>query len=188
MKSKVLFVLKYTFVIVALIMGLFTGSKKPLVTSALAQTCTTPGQVQNVLLTFPYNNAGQVNFTQANCTWDALSGASNYQVTITNATTNAQVLSQQVAGTVTSQVFAVQDNNTYTCSIAAINSCGTSGTANSYSLLCKVDAAVDTPPPAATVAPKPAPTVPPTGTISNTIVLSLGTAVFIFGGLFLLLL
>ncbi|HVZ12114.1 MAG TPA: hypothetical protein VG965_03730 [Patescibacteria group bacterium] len=186
MKNKVLFVFRNILVIIVLFLGSSLVSKNITVAPAFAQTA--PTQVQNVLLTFPYNNNGQVNFTQANCTWDALAGASNYQVTITNATTNSQVLSQQVAGTVTSQVFNVQDNNTYTCSVAAINSSGTSGPSNSYSLLCKVDAAVDTPPPGDTAAPTPVPTVPATGIIGNTIMLSIGTAIFISGGLVLLLL
>ena len=190
MRRVILFIGKAVFILLFASIGLLVPQKLNPPQQVLAQTtCTTPAQVQNVQITFPYcDSSGQCNFTQAGCTWDALAGVSNYQITVTNATTNTQVMTQQVSSSTTSQVFNVQDNNTYTCSVAGINSCGTSGAAGTVSLLCKVDALVNTPTVAPTtpVVPTTPPAPAPTGVFENTILIGMATAALLLGGLFLI--
>ncbi len=180
------------FIIVFAVLG-FVVAKNTLTPKIVeAQTCTTPAQVQAVLLTFPYCDAGgQCNFTQANCTWNASSDAASYQVTITNSTTSAQVLSQTIPVGTTNQVFSIENNNTYTCTVAAVNSCGTSGPTNANTLLCKVETLIS--PTVTVVVPTSTPvppqaTPPPTGMFENTLLIGLGTLLFLAGGLFLVIL
>lgn len=195
MRRVVLSIVKAGFILIFAVLGMVaaknvnaqtaTPTLTPTPTTAVSGSCTTPAQVQNVLLTFPYcTSSGACNFTQANCTWNALSGATNYQVTITNSTTNTQVFNQQVTASTTSQVFSIENNNTYTCTVAAVNSCGTAGATNSYSLLCKVNNLNTSP----TIAPTVPPAPPPTGSFENTILISLGVFALFVGGAFLLLL
>src|SRR5688572_14455761 len=110
MRRGLLFIGKAGLIIIFFVLGLLISSTNQLpIKTAYAQSgCVTPAQVQGVSISFPYcTNGTQVGSqcvnTQANCTWTALAGVTNYQVTITNATTNTQVLSQPVAGTATNQ-------------------------------------------------------------------------------------
>lgn len=116
--------------------------------------CALPAQVQNVKIDFPNCVGDQCNFTQAGCSWTSIQGATKYQVTITQVDDGASVANEQVDASVTNKIFNVKDGFTYKCDIAAVNSCGTAGAAGSNTLLCKVDAAVDTPPPTATPIPQ----------------------------------
>lgn len=118
---------------------------------AYAQTCTVPSQVPNVAITFPSCTGNNCDFTQGSCSWGAVTGATGYQVTITEVETNRSVQSQQVASSVTTNTFPVSESNTYRCDVAASNACG-NGAIGTAALLCKVDAAVTT---------TPAPTTPP---------------------------
>jgi len=151
-----------------------------------AQSCTTPSQVQNVLVTFPScDTSGVCNFTQGSCTWAATTGATSYQVNVTEVETGASIVNTQVTSSVTSEVFNVNQSNTYKCDVSAINSCGTSGPSGSYSLLCKVDAAVTvtvTPAPIQPPAPTSPPKLPPTGS-NDSIYFTLGSAILIIGGI-----
>ncbi len=135
---------------------------------AEAQSCSTPSQVTNVLVEFPSCVGDVCNFTQASCSWSSVSGASNYQLTVTEVETGSAVVSETVAASTTSRVFNITQNRTYRCDVAAVNSCGASGLAGSHSLLCEVDALVDpTTAPAAPTSvpnvPTAAPTIPPSG-------------------------
>jgi hypothetical protein len=112
---------------------------------AEAQTCSLPAQVTGVNITFPSCTGDVCNFTQGQCTWGNVSGATNYQVTVKVVETNATVATQQVSSSITSLTFPVAQSNTYKCDVSAINSCGT-GPSGTASLLCKVDAAVTTAP------------------------------------------
>ena len=154
--------------------------------SANAQTCQTPGQVTGVLLTFPYCSGGQCNLGQAVCTWNALADVGKYQVTITNSSTNTQVLNQQVESTVLQQVFPVSQTATYTCSVAGVNACGTAGASSSYSLLCETNALLEpTAPPATpipTKPPKPTPIPLKPGGVETAIIAAAGAAVLLILG------
>jgi hypothetical protein len=151
----------------------------------------------------------QCSFVQANCSWDAVSGATQYRVTVTEVDTNTVIKNETVTGT--KYVFPVTQNRTYRCDVAAVNSCGQAGTAGTDELLCSVDAAVNTPtntpsptrPPGATSTPTltraptatpiiitktPPPTLPPMGTVENTMMFGAGAAVLIIiGGLLFIL-
>ena len=129
-----------------------------------AQTCTLPTQVQNVAITFPNCEGGTCNYTQAKCSWAAVTGATGYSIVVTAVSTSTQVLNQQV-GVVTSQAFTVANSDTYRCDVSAINSCGT-GTTGTGSLFCQTEF-VPTATPATsttvTIPPKVVSTVVPAG-------------------------
>lgn len=156
----------------------------------------------------------QCSFNQANCSWNAVTGATGYQVTIREVDTNTVVTTQSVASSVTRLVFNVTQNMTYECSVVAINACG-QGPAGTTQVLCAVDAgslptATPTPSRAPTisvsVAPStaptslpagispigptntPPPTLPPAGTVENTLIFGAGAvALIIVGGLLFIL-
>ena len=119
------------------------------ITPALAESCPTPAQVTGVKIDFPYCVGSQCNFTQANCSWSTVAGATKYQVAVTEVETNTLVTNQQLAASVTNLVFNINQNKTYSCNVSAINACGTTGASGAYSLFCKVDALVSSPSPTA---------------------------------------
>lgn len=169
------------------------------VKSADAQACTLPIVPQNVLVEFPGCVGTVCNFTQAKCSWGAVTGALRYQLTITEVETGTVIKNEQPSATTTNVIFSVNQNKTYKCDVSAINTCGT-GAAGTHSLYCRVDVPVTTLAPTPTSAPLsipsptrvisvPRPTIPPTGNMSTFIVLvivgisfvflSLGTLIFI---------
>lgn len=102
-------------------------------------------------------------FDKAGCNWAAVSGATKYNVKVTEVETGVTIKSETVTGTKTS--FPVVQGRTYKCEVSAVNSCGSVGGTNEDSLLCEVDAFVSptptpTPPPPVET-PTPAPTPPP---------------------------
>ncbi len=121
------------------------------------QSCPTPSIVQNVLVEFPNCNGDVCNFTEANCSWSSVAGATKYQLKISQVESGEVVKNEQVEAAVTKVVFPITQNKTYKCDVSAINSCGTSGPAGSHSLLCAADALVASPtlpPPTPTPLPK----------------------------------
>jgi len=150
---------------------------------AHAQTCSVPSQVQNVSITFPSCTGDVCNFTQGSCAWNSVTGATQYQVTVTEVETGTTILTQQFDGSVTSTNFSVHESNTYKCDVAAINSCGT-GPTGTASLLCKVDAAVTSTPTTATnntpLVPK---TLPVTGSTDNVVFIMIGSIACIIAGI-----
>ncbi len=129
-----------------------------------AQACTTPAQVPNVIISYPACDANNLcNFTQATCTWGAVSGAATYSVKSTEVETSTIVYNQSVAATLFTATFPITQGKTYKCEVSAVNSCGTAGPAGTHSLLCQVDAAVTTTPaiPQATPTLVAKPVVPP---------------------------
>lgn len=144
------------FVAVSLPVSTRAQTVTPTATPTPSGTCTTPAQPTGVTLTYPSVVGTDVSYTQALCSWDAVSGAANYNVTFTNVDTNTVVQTQTVASTTTQLVFPVDQGKTYKCDVAAVNSCGTAGAVGTYSLLCQTNAILTT-----TVAPTVAPTLPP---------------------------
>src|SRR5258708_5916344 len=64
-------------------------SKTPSLSTPVAYAqCSLPPQVQNVSVTFPNCVGNSCNFTQGSCTWGGVTGATKYQVTITEVETN----------------------------------------------------------------------------------------------------
>jgi len=143
-----------------------------------AQACTAPTTPQNVKVTYPNCTGTQCSFTSALCSWTAVSGATNYSVTVTDVDDNTTVQSQQYDANTTQVNFTVTSGKTYKCDVTATNSCGTSP-AGTDTLLCKVDGITGAPtatplptsPPVATNTPLPTrPVIPPTGSTENVMI------------------
>ncbi len=157
------------------------------VKTASAQACTAPAQVTGVKIDFPSCVGDQCNLTQANCSWTAVTGATKYQVTVTEVESSTVVKNEQV--TATNDVFNVNQNKTYKCDVSAVNACGASGLAGTFSLFCKVDPLVSpTAVPPTQAPPPPRPTLPPTGTISTSVAIGLVSMIFLTIGAFLVVL
>lgn len=149
--------------------------------NAFAQACTTPGTPSNVLVTYPACQGVNCSGTQATCTWGAASDAASYSVQITEVDSNTVVTTQSLASSVLTYTFSVTGGKTYKCSVTAVNSCGTAGSAGTFSLLCETDVVVNpTAAPVATLTP--IQEIPPTG--NNFILLALvaaGGMIMFFG-------
>lgn len=179
---------KFAKIILVVLFGFlgFLNTPKSIPT-AFAQTCTTPAQVTNVEVSYPSCVGDQCNFTQAGCSWSAVVGAANYQVTATEVESGTVVYNQQIASTITNVSFAITQNKTYKCDVSAINSCGTAGPIGTHSLLCAADAAVTvTAAPGQPTSPPAQPGVPVVGSSLLTTALGIAT-IFVLAGLFVLL-
>jgi hypothetical protein len=166
--------------------------------------CQTPEGIQNVSIDYPYCQGNQCTYSQGGCSWDPVTGVSQYTVTISKVEANTVVKTESV--TTTSTSFPVDSGNTYKCDVAAVNSCGTSGPIGTNQLFCELENFVDEPTPTVgptTTQPTVAPTVPPVivptnppyipptqappptvGNTSNAIMIGLGSlAMIIIGGL-----
>lgn len=164
-------------------------------TQSFAQACITPSAPTNVNITYPACSGANCNFAQAICTWNAASNSSNYAVTITNNDTGVVVQTASLSASILTYTFPVAGTATYKCTVAGVNSCGTTGTAGTYSLLCQVDAPTATPTPipspTPTKIPIPTPTRVPPPVAGNefgfAIVGALGIGALILGGLLFVL-
>ncbi len=168
-------------------------------------TCPVPAQVQNVRVEFP-NCVGDIcNFTQASCSWGSVSGATQYQLKVSQVESGEIVKNEKVGAAALRIEFPIVQNKTYRCEISGINACGASGLSGSHALLCAVDALVATPtspPPTPTIkptstpaptstlipttTPTPQPTIAATGSFNSGIAIGLGTIVLILTGIALL--
>lgn len=157
-------------------------------TPTAAASCATPSQVQNVRIDYPGCVGTQCNFTQATCSWAASTGAAKYQLTVTQVESGEVVKNEQVETSITNVTFAVTQNRTYKCDVAAINSCGTTGVAGTFSLFCKVDALIASPVPTTPPQPTAVPTIPPAGALSNSIVVAVAAILLFVVGAFLVVL
>ncbi len=128
-----------------------------IVSNVTAQSCTTPPQVSTVEVNYPSCAGAQCSFVEADCTWDAVSGAANYSVKITEVDSGTVVKNVTVGGSSTSYTFPVTQKKTYRCETSAVNACGTSGPAGVGEAICEVDGGLD-PVPSATPTPTPTPT------------------------------
>lgn len=150
-------------------------------------SCTPPAAVTGVRINFPYcPTGGDCELTQASCTWDAMAGVTNYNVSITEVDSGSQVKQETIVAPTTQTVFPVTVNRTYRCDVTATNSCGATGGVGTVELLCAVEASPTptnspTPSPTPTVTgtppPTPTPTVTPTINLSPTpVVLACGAS------------
>jgi hypothetical protein len=132
-----------------------------IVNNVTAQTCTTPAQVSNVEVSYPSCVGAQCSFVEADCTWEAVSGAANYSVKVTEVDSGSVIKNVTVGGSSVSYTFPVTQGKTYRCDIAAVNSCGTSGPTGSAEAVCEVDGLTVSTAPSATPTPTPTPTPKP---------------------------
>jgi hypothetical protein len=98
--------------------------------------------------------------TEGTCTWDALSGADTYNVSVTDKTTVQIVKSGVVQSPNTQFSFPDNEVDTYVCSVSASNVCGGNTPVKSPPSTCMV--------PTPTVSPSPTPTVVPSSTPTPT--------------------
>jgi len=176
--------------------------------------CTLPGAVTNVQIEYPNCQGNDCFFEEANCSWDAVTGAVTYNLKIAELDTGSVVKEETLNSGTTKVVFSVTQGKTYKCDITAVNSCGQTGGTGSDTRLCKVEGIVatstptptvpletsptPTSPPEATATPvptevpeiteTPTPTLPPSGGINTSVIFSGGLATIILGGIFFALL
>lgn len=132
-------------------------------------TCPAPGTPPTVTLSYPFCESGQsgetCQFDKAGCVWESASGASKYNIKVTEVETGAVIKTDSVTTTNTS--FPVVQGRTYKCEVSAVSNCGAVGGSNEDTLLCEADAFVSptpTPTPAPPVATPPPATPVPTPT------------------------
>lgn len=87
----------------------------------------------------------QCSLVQANCTWNAVDGASSYKITITEVDTNTLIKSDTVQPPTTKYVFPVTQGRTYKCDVSAVSSCGAAGIQGSGQALCQVEGLISSP-------------------------------------------
>lgn len=143
----------------------FGGSGQVLDATA-TPACTTPGTVTNVKVTYPYCQGNNCSFTQASCTWNAVSGAASYSVKVTEVDTSTVIQNTTMAAPTTITTFNIVQGRTYKCDVSAVNACGTTGGTGSDSVLCQISGqlqttASPTTTSASTIAPTAAPTAAP---------------------------
>lgn len=183
------YLVKVGFIVLFLVVGIFVANSNNQtinIPQSYAQ-CTAPSQVQNVQVSYPACVGTQCDLNSLSCSWGAVTGATAYQVTITQVETGTVVYNQQVASSTTSVTQSITQNKTYQCQVAAVNACGT-GPAGSQSLLCAINALVSpTVAPTSTPIPAPIPTVQPTGSYESTILAVVAViGLMVAGGLLLL--
>lgn len=127
--------------------------------SATTAVTTVPTQALVSSLSCPANGAI--------CAWDAVSGATGYNVSVVDTTTSDVLIKRTVSST--SVNFTPIINHTYTCSVTAQNDCGVSGLAVAENT-CRSNVTPTvtpqvTPGPSATPGPGPSATPGPSGTV-----------------------
>lgn len=101
---------------------------------------------------------------EGSCEWDSVAGATGYTYKIIEEETNKTIKEGTVGASVTKVTFTANTNSTYTCSVAATNSCGT-GPEGEATATCAVS---PTPSPTEEPTPTPTPTTIPTATPTPT--------------------
>lgn len=99
-----------------------------IVASNEAQTATGGGEAEpTVVPTQALVSALSCPANGASCAWDAVSGATGYNVSLVDTTTSDVLIKRTVSSTSVS--FTPIINHTYSCSVTAQNDCGVSGLA-----------------------------------------------------------
>lgn len=149
-----------------------------------------PDTVTGVLVEYPECQGDSCSFTQASCSWNAVSGASSYNYVITEVDTSTQIQSATVDSSTLRVVFPVTQERTYKCDVFATSSGGESGGTGTHSLLCSTEGLIDTPTPTTAVS-TPVPTKPAIespGAFETSAVILGALTLVIIGGLVLMLL
>lgn len=132
-----------------------------------ASACQAPGTPGTVTLSYPLcesvgGGPETCQFEKAGCEWESVSGATSYNVKVTEVETGSSVASTTITAPITKTSFPVVQGRTYNCQVTATNSCGAGGM-NEDTLLCEADAFVSPspsptpPPPPPSIAPTPSP-------------------------------
>lgn len=142
-------------------------------TTSQGASCPAPGTPSTVTLSYPLcestgGGPETCQFDKAGCTWDGVSGATKYNVKVTEVETGASIATETINAPTVKTSFPVVQGRTYKCEVSAVNSCGTTGGTNEDTILCEVEgfvpstAPTPTPTPVATPVPTPTPTPVPT--------------------------
>lgn len=92
------------------------------------------------------------------CTWDAISGADSYNVSVTDVTTGQTVKTVTVKSPTIQVAFPDNEVDTYQCSVSATNVCGQTPPSKSPPSTCTLPTPTVTPSPLPTSTPMPTPT------------------------------
>lgn len=117
----------------------------PTATPTQAAACTPPATPTNVKMKYPGCVGDQCNYTQASCSWGAVTDAVKYNLTITEVDSGQVTKTDTVTAPTVTYVFPVTQNKTYKCDVAAVNACGAAGTPGSDSLLCAAQGLIPSP-------------------------------------------
>lgn len=161
---KIVLIVGLITIVLAAIAASVILIKQPQDIRSRAQTpaCTPPSAPSNVAMEYPScPSDSSCNFSLASCSWDAYTGATNYQFKATEVDTNTVVKEETLLGSQTKVEFSVTSNKTYRCEVSVVTSCGT-GPNGRDELLCAVEAIVSSPSPSATPSPTPTPSLTPT--------------------------
>lgn len=140
------------------------------VNTGQSNSCPAPGTPSTVTLSYPLCEASgsgpeTCQFDKAGCVWDSVSGATKYNVKVTEVETGVVISTDTINAPATKTSFSVVQGRTYKCEVSAVNNCGAVGGTNEDSLLCQADAFVSpTPTPTPVPTPTPTPTPVPTPT------------------------
>ncbi len=126
-------------------------------TSTPASSCQSPSQVTVYEFEYPGCNGSSCSSDQAACGWDAVSGATNYNIKVTEIESGKVIKEDTVPSSNTKYIFKVTAGNSYRCDVSAVNACGT-GSAGSMTGVCKIEGSIA---PSSTPAPTPPPSVTP---------------------------
>lgn len=159
---KIVLIVGLIIIVIAAIGASVILIKQPQDIRSRAQTpaCIPPAAPSNVVMEYPScpTNAS-CNFSLASCSWDAVTGATNYTFKATEVDSGTIVKDETLPGSQTKNEFTVTANKTYRCEVAAVTNCGT-GPNGRDELLCAVQAIVASPSPS----PSPSPVVSSTPT------------------------
>lgn len=164
-----------------------------------AQACSAPAVASGVTVDYPGCNGSSCDLTQASCSWDSQADATSYNITVTEVETGTIIKNNESQPSSTTKVlFNITQGRTYKCDVVSVSSCGGLAAAASDQLLCEADAIIDTPTPTQSVATPtpvpptatftPTPTLPPTGSVLQTVTVLGGILVVIVGGILLFVL
>jgi hypothetical protein len=111
--------------------------------------------------------------TQGICQWDAVSGATSYNIVVQDISTSQNITSTTVQAPATQFSFPDNGTDTYQCNVQAVNECSQSTPTNSPPNSCTGPTPTPTTPvvspsPTPTPAPSPSPTPFPTATPAPT--------------------
>lgn len=126
---------------------------------------TCPGNPTPTPTSPPTPTAPVCSPTHGICQWDAISGATSYNITVQDLTTG-QNNTSTVQAPATAFSFPDNGTDTYECSVTAANVCGQSSSTNSPPNSCT--GPTPTPGPTSTPIPTPTPTTAPTPTPAPT--------------------
>jgi len=107
------------------------------------------------------------HLNEANCTWDALEGAIDYNIVIIDTDSKKIIKSDTVKAPQTNYPFPAEAGKSYQCSVTGANACGTGGSGKGEHT-CPLPSSSPTPTTIPSGTPPPTPTPSPTPTPTPT--------------------